>query len=117
MTKWTTQSVKEFITQELQKVGESLEELEQVIKKAQLEKKAISNPINLFAPIAQLANLGGTVAVGLGAVGGAGLYGAYQANQHSSDEQLKRIKERQDYEEATKQLALAYAQAKQEAGQ
>jgi len=120
MTKWTTQSVKDLITQELQKKGESLEGLEQVIRGTLLEKRAIPTvpdmTANFFSPMMYLSQLGGAASVGAGAVAGAGLYGAYQVNQDSSDKQLKRIKERLDYEQATKQLTQAYAQAQQEAG-
>ena len=101
---WTAQDIKSVLEDTLTKQGSSLSEFELSLKKdASLHKQAV-DPLS-FAK--SLFSAMGAASVGAGALTGAGLYGAYKANQDSSDKIMKKLKEKQQYEDATRSLQAA----------
>ena len=105
--KWTPQDIKDNLAVRLEKQGSSLAEFEQVLKEAKTIEKLAENT-KIAGPLVDLLghtiNLGLLSSLGLGA--GAGLIGyqAYNQNQKSTELQRKKIKERMDYEQATKNI-------------
>ena len=105
--KWTAQDIKSALATALEKKGSSLEQFESQLRQHpdSIEKTAL-DPVSIAKA---LFNSAGAVTLGAGALGGAGLYGAYQMSQNSDDKILKKLKEKQQYEEATRSLQAALA--------
>jgi hypothetical protein len=109
--KWTAQDIKSVLEAELVKKGSSLEEFEaQLRQRPDSVEKLAMDPLGVFK---NLATAGGALTIGGGALAGTGLYAAYLANQNSDNKVLKKMKEQQQYEEATKSLQAAMQNAHQ----
>lgn len=113
----TPQDIKNHLAVELQKQGATLADLEEAMQGADSFQKIAENMEkrgwSLVEPFKALVGTGkalGYGALGTGALGGAGLYAAYKANQDSNDKQLKMMQEAADYQNAMKSLHDAYAQ-------
>ena len=103
MTK-TAQSIKEAIALELSKEGKTLADLESALSTPLTEKSASGDLYSFIKGLEifkTLGNIGAGTAVGLGGLAGAGAYGGYLANEDSTNQQLKRMKEIQQYQNAT----------------
>jgi hypothetical protein len=104
------QMIKTAIMLELAKEGKTLQDLENELATKGIDKVGNSLVDKLFGFDMMkslgntIFNLSGGTAVALGALGGTGLYSAYRGSEDSSEQQLKKIKEKIQYEEATKML-------------
>ncbi|CAK0773813.1 conserved hypothetical protein [Gammaproteobacteria bacterium] len=103
------EQIKMAFAQELEKTGHTIEDLEVALKNnANIKTAGASAALaGLAKATPGLLNLGGLVSIGTGALGGAGIYAGYKANENSNEKILKKMKERQQYIEATKALQAA----------
>jgi hypothetical protein len=115
--KLTPNVIKRYLAIELQKQGATLQDLEEVLGTADTIEKTAENMekrgLDLVTPLKSLGTLAkayGLFTVGAGALGGGLGYTAYLANQNSSDQQAKKIREAQEYQTALKSLHDSYAQ-------
>jgi|SRR5579859_3238092 hypothetical protein len=97
------QLIKQAMALELEKEGMRIEDLE-----AELTKQAAGMSLLDFGKLTSLFgsgfNLAGATALGAGGLVGAGAYGGYLANEDSNNKQLKKMKEMQQYHDATNSL-------------
>jgi hypothetical protein len=101
--------IKEALTSELEKQGSSLQELESILSNPEaMEKMALPNIMvgiekfpDMLLHLLQSAGFG---AAGIGAAGGLAGYMAYKGNADSTDQQLKKLREKQQYIDATQAL-------------
>ena len=101
------QLIKTAISQELEKAGMTLADLEQELTKSAGDKGGLNlliSPEKLLSVIPALGNLGAATGGAAAAVGGGGMYGAYLMNEDSNNKILKKMKERQQYLNATRSL-------------
>lgn len=91
------QMIKTGMMLELAKEGKTLQDLESELSKTGATMWSAEALPNL---VKSMFNLGGASALGLGMLGGTGLYAAYRANEDSTDQQLKKQREKQQYDEA-----------------
>ena len=117
MNKLTAIDIKNYLAAELQKQGASLDDLEEAIKTAESLREMCRNMekigFNLASPLTalgQFASAAGWGSLGVGALAGGIGYGAYKLNQDSTDNQIKKMQEAQEYQDALKSLHDAYAQ-------
>jgi hypothetical protein len=106
--KWTPQDIKAAIHLSLEKTGHTLTDAEQALESHTLMKQSnIGSAI--VAGLKGLGTIAGGVATAGGVAGGLGLYGAYKGNQDSDDKILKKMQERQQYEQAIQSLRASLA--------
>ena len=113
--RWTPSDIKQALAAELQKTGHSLGQLETILaskpesveKLAEEMSKISLDPSSVVNSAKTLLSGAGYLGMGLGAIGGIGAYGAYRANQGSNDMIQKKMQEKQQYEEATRNLRAA----------
>lgn len=101
------QMIKTAIEMELTKEGKTLSDLELALSSQLTEKSAGMSLVDWFKGldiIKSLGSLGGGSAVVGGGLVGAGAYSGYLANEDSTNQQMKRMKEIKQYQDATKTL-------------
>jgi len=89
--------IKTALEHELIKAGKSLQDLENY-----LSNKTAG--IDVTSAIGSLLNSGGALGLGLGMGAGTLGYGAYQANEDSTRQQQKKMREKLQYLEAAKRI-------------
>jgi nucleoid DNA-binding protein len=96
------QIIKTAIMMELSKEGKTLQDIE-----TELAKQAGMSLVDFGKFTELVKNIGGlgiSSALVAGGTVGLGAYGAYRMNEDSNEKQLKKIKEQQQYLDATKSL-------------
>jgi hypothetical protein len=96
--------IKEAISAELAKEGKTLLDLERALSKEAGGGGLFFSPESFTNVGKGLLNLYGASALAVGALGGTGAYMGLRANEDSTNQQLKKIREKQQYEEATRSL-------------
>jgi hypothetical protein len=100
------QLIKTAIALELSQSGKTLTDLENALNAGDINKSASALfDVSKFPDMIKgIANLLGGGAVAGGLLGGTGAYGAYLMNEDSTNKQLKKLRERQQYLDATNNL-------------